>query len=465
MLIEAIRRFYTNQAVKSRIAEFCGGEWDYPMEWSSRYLVGFGLSLKRSGFSMPVRVVSNTGIESLMSEGLDLFRSILDSKGLLVVLDIEYFSLDGMSSLYRYQEEHIRKVEPTYAALKNLYHHYGLAPVRNMTASGYHFISFLSQDSPDWTPMSAPLYLPGSVKGKYDRVVAEDIKRTQPVTLEEGFAYERIGRLLTYLCHQVMRKLTGHSPLPLTISDTAPGTVKHPRNGISLDLTQYADPLYMRPIRIPFTSHQKHLVNTHTVDADIAASLHPGVVLPRKDQDVSTICRMTNDRRQAAEYAATVNASIPVSTGGLVKLLADYEKSLLASFHNTLDRDMEYLEANLAELRPFPLPKELPPCLRLAVSAPNPWLLVPTNLQALCFHLRESGFTTAEIAGRLALTYASDYGWQINWNKYDPWTKGLFWARTYCGMMEDGLLGPQHFSCEAHRLRGFCPEPGCGRKI
>jgi len=221
----------------------------------------------------------------------------------------------------------------------------------------------------------------------------------------------------------------------------------------------------MRPIRIPFTSHQKHLVHTHTVDADIAATLAPGVVLPRNDQDVPTICRMTNDRQQAAEYAATVNAAIPESAGGLNKLLTDYEQSLLASFHSTVDHDMEYLEANLDKLRPFPPVEKLPPCLQIAVSAPNPGLLVPTNLQALCFHLRETGFTTAEIACRLALTYATEHEWHINWRKYDPWTKGLFWARTYCGMMEDGLLGPKHFSCEAHQSRGFCPEPGCGMQL
>ena len=447
------------------MAEYCGGNWRYPLAWTSRYLVGFGLSLKQSGFALPVRVVSNTGIESLMDEGLDMFRSVLDANGLLAVLDVEYFNLDGLSDLYHFPEEQLRRMEPLYKSLQNLYHHYGIRALKNVTASGFHFIGFLPHGTTAWDCLSKPLYLPPSLRAKYDLVVPNDIKRLEPVPADTGYAYERLGRILTYLCHQAVRRVTEHTPLPLTISDVAPGEPNHPRDGISLDLTQYADPVYMRPIRMPFTPHQKHLVHVHTVDSNIANTVKPPIVIPRQEQDLAAVCAISTDMNLAAEYAAETCTSIPHSSKGWIKLFERYQTSILAGFHQTLDRDMEQLELDRELAKPLPAADRLPPCLRGALLNPNPWLLAPTNLMAFCFHLRETGYAPAEIAVAIADIYDTDCDWPINWAKYDPWSKALFWVRSYCGLLEDGLMAATSFSCERHQNRGFCPQPGCGWSI
>ena len=74
--LEAVREYYRNKNVRTRIREFCGGD-----PFTCEYLVGFGQYLARNGYRRPLRLSDEPDeLESMMEEGLDLFRSVWDTR-------------------------------------------------------------------------------------------------------------------------------------------------------------------------------------------------------------------------------------------------------------------------------------------------------------------------------------------------------------------------------------------------
>jgi len=455
---EAVREYYHNDNVRERIREFCGGD-----QFTCEYLVGFGEYLARNGYHRPLRLTNRTDdLPGLMEEGLDIFRSVWDWKATLAIWDIEYFNLDTWYNLYRDQLTYFKLMEPVYRIIENIFKEYGIPHINDSTSSGYHFISLIPFKSSIHRKLERIGYLEDSLREKYSLTPKVDKKGRRPISLRAARGYSGIGRLHEFLSHLVIRRSRGESPLPVTISDTAVGRTFRGREGLSLDITQYADPLYMRDIRTTFSTHQKHKVYLGKVGGRIARELPVYATLPRKNLSYRELFALRKDLRGAARYASQCSGVIPDASRGWERMIRDYRASSLFAFHQEFDRVTHQPPARWSKTYWRLNLDNIPRCAANAIRNANWGLLNPTSIQTLCRVLFAIGWHPKHIAGLIRSNYETRPGWKINWQKYDAETRANFWGRVYCGMIATGTDTLNDFNCVAQQEKGLCPHPYCG---
>ena len=460
MIMKDQVEYYRHPTIRERLAQYCGGRFDDPSSFSCEYLVGLGEALQREGYSFPLMAVDNRDMVRLLEKGLDLSRAVWDKESTLAILDIEYFNLDSLAELYTDQLGSFEKMEPIYSTIERVFKEYQIPHLNDTTTSGYHFVSRIPFTSPVHKELEKIGYLNPVLRKRYRTKVLSDIKRQRPVPLKAGKAYSTIGRLMEFLCHRFLKETKQSSPLPVTISDTAPGDIHHPREGISLDLTQYGDPLFMRTIRFPFSTHQKHKMNPHRVGREVSQATPIYVVVPRNRLSYQQTFEIRRDYEKAIAYAKKVSTAIPDASQGWGRVLEDYKGSKLYRFHQEFDR-RRYLRDYEQRIDRG----SLPPCLRHILESPCPALLTPTTILLFCRAFFSLGWHPRHIAGLIHSYYQKDYGWMIDWNKYDPITRADFWSRVYCGMIQMGSDDLEDFTCRHHQRRGYCPQPDCGHRL
>lgn len=459
--LKSILAFYRDDNVRQRIFEFCGGD-----RLTADYLVGFGEQLVREGYRRPLLLVTDkAGMVGLMEQGLDLFRSVRDRKSTIAVWDVEYFNLDTWLGLYRDQEEYFELMEPSYLAIEELFSHYAIAHINDSTSSGYHFVSRIPFSHPVHRRLERIGHLEPELTDKYALRSASDRKRVRATPRRAALGYSGIGRLHEYLSHRVILQTRGLSPIPVTISDTAIHRRQRGREGMSMDITQYADPLYMRDIRTTFSTHQKHKVYIGRVGLALARRMPVYATLPRQDLGYRELFHLRRNLNEAAKYAGQCCGLIPAAAEGWGRLISDYRRSSLFSFHREFDSvphhprrlwKSTYLALDLSRL---------PPCVAHPIRNANWSLLSPTNLQNICRVLLAEGWLPSHIGGLLRAHYEEDLNWDTDWQKYDASCRANFWARIYCGMLHTGADDLSTFSCAAHQQRGFCPCHWCGFRL
>ncbi|MCX6338748.1 MAG: hypothetical protein NTX71_02370 [Candidatus Aureabacteria bacterium] len=454
---EAVQKYYRNEAVRARIAEFCGGE-----EFSCEYLVGFGESLARQGYRRPLKLADRAGLPGLMDEALDLFRSVWDTSATLAIWDVEYFNLDSWTGLYRNQLAHFELMEPTYRVIEGLHRRYDVRHLTDTTSSGYHFVSQIPFSSRVHAKLEAIGHPEKSLLQKYATVPGGDNKRRRPLPERDAKGYSGIGRLMEFLCHRVIRETRKKSPIPVSISDASAGHSERGREGMNLDITQYADPLYMRDIRTSFSTHQKHKVYVGLVGQETARKLPVYATVPRDRLSPGALFEIRSDLGRAAEYAAHTSSVIPDAAQGWERVIDDYRASPLYAFHQDFDSvehdppwkwPQTYRKLDL---------KSIPPCAANPIRNANPGLLVPTSIQTVCRVLFSYGWHPKHIGGLIRSHYEQPQDWGVNWWKYHAETRANFWARVYCGMLATGDDPMVDFNCVSHAGKGFCPSSWCG---
>jgi hypothetical protein len=463
--MEFPREYYADPFVRNRIAEFCGGAFGRPETFTAEYLVGWGESLARIGYSMPLMATGNEGLEELLDRDLDVFRSIWDSHSTVVVLDFEYFNLDSLSGLYSDQLKYFGFIEPVYRLVTEVFKEYGIDFLNDSTASGYHFVSRIPFSSDVHRELEELGSLEEGLRRRCEYVPADDPKRRRPVPLYAAKAYNTVGRLLEFLCHKVIAKKDASVKLPITISDVASTKNGYRREGISLDLTQYGDPLYMRPIRTSFSTHQKHKVDRHRVGEEVAERAPVFFAVPRGTLSHEEVYRIRSSSREAMRYAREVSSAIPDGSAGWRRVMADYRRSDLCAFHQEFDAVRHDPPESWDATYFRTVTNPLPPCVRIMLSRPNPEMLVPTNIRTLCRVLRALDWHPKHIGGLLRAYYERDFGWQTDWRKYDPETRANFWARIYCGLIAMGLDSLTDLNCITHQENGFCVQAWCGHNL
>ena len=455
-----IREYYRNESVRERIREFCGGK-----VFSCEYLVGCGEHLRRRGYRKLLILAEQPDLPDLMEDGLDLFRSVWDKNATLAVWDVEYFNLDTWSDLYRHQLDYFELMEPTYTVIENLLREYLIPHINDCTSSGYHFISEIPFSSPVHKRLEGIGHLEKSLSEKYALVPGGDNKRKRPLPEREGKGYSGIGRLIEFLCHRVIREARDHSPLEITISDTATGRNPRGREGMSLDITQYGDPLYMRDIRTSFSTHQKHKIHIKRVGIENGRDLPVQATVPRNDLSFPDLFEIRKDLKRAAEYAATNRTVIPDASEGWERVLDDYLASPLYAFHRQFDEVEQEPPSRWPETYWKLELDSLPPCAAGALRNAKQELVIPTNLQNLCRIFFALGWHPKHIAGLIRSYYKRDLGWYTDWIKYNPETRANFWARIYCGLLVAGLDTLKDFNCASQAEKGICPLPRCGYNL
>ncbi len=454
------QQYYRDPEVRERIAEYCGGTAREPELCTSEYLVGYGQALLETPAPEPYVSTPKQAFDSILERSLDIFRSIWDRVHLLGVLDLEYFNLDHPGTVYLDQEGVFRRLEPVFEAIGKLYRDYGLQPLTVMTGQGYHFSFQIQSGTGTDLELQAIGRLIDSLEGKY-RTAAS--KRHRPVSLRYGRSFDGMGKVMEFFAHEIIRKASGLTDLPLVITDVAVGGGKRGREAISLDLSCFGDPVYMRDVRCPFSTHQKHKIQIHKVGEEISRATPVQVAVPRGRLALKEALALRRHFRDSSEYARDVYCFIPDFTVNWKRVINAYRGSELARFHRWLDDEsQDHWSEWDRTYRAFD-PGVLPPCARLPLENPNDQLLKPTNLQTLTRCLLALGWHPVHIAGLVRAKWEGPHGWpEGQWRHFDAGSRSLFYVRVFSGLIAAGIDEQVDQNCVSQQQKGYCPQPNCG---
>ncbi len=453
-----VQAYYRSPAVRVRLAEFCGARVSGSEAFTSRYLIAYRAPLQGAGQRYPI-----TAFDRLLDEGVDIGRSLWDAAGLVADLDIDYQNVDFPAEGLLHPEAVFDKLEPVYCALNSLCAELDLAPLVVLSAKGYHFLWFIPAQSTAYTALVELGEVLPTVAARYARGLP-DIE--EHVSLEQGRAFDGLGRVLEYLVHQVLLRVHDATTIPVVTTGLRVGSRLVGREAASLDLSAFGDLLHIRELRCAYTVCRKHHYAPGFAGT-IAAEVPPLVYVPRSGSGppLRELLRVRCDLQQAAELATTAPACIPDGSSGTMALVQRYRRSSLYRFHR------EFYSGWHDPPEQWPTGYDrldlgaLPPCVAEPLRRPNDWLLKPTNIQTIARVLWSLGWHPRAIAGLIRSKYERDYGWGDRWEVADPALRADFYVRLFCGLVATGVDALEDFNCISQQEKGYCPLPGCGHNL
>lgn len=449
---EAVAEYYGSEAVRARIAEYCGGRPGLTARFAAAGLAGYGGRTGLHASDMAPVVLQCRDFGRLLDDGADICRAFADRGGTLIQLDLDYVHPRDPGEVYRDPWTCFRALEPVYQAARDVFRAYDLPVLAMITGRGYHFTAraasggALASDLVALSRLGPPsLAPPGAVPRSASRTVSMDA------------AHDGAGRLVEFICHAVARAVVGRTVVPVTLADVPP-----PGRGpfICLDSTAYGDTLSSRHARCAFSSHQKASVE------GLVPANDPGFViaLPRETLGLSRLLSLRADAAAAARQAETMRADLP-DVHDAPRLVRAYRDSALAASHRRFDAEAGPGPPAAARRYAAIEPSALPLCVRGPLENPNPALLVPQALRAVTLTLRGRGWRPRAIADLVRSRYEGTHAWGDLWRRFDPAPRAEFYVRLFVDAWDVGLDGPDAFTCAIERQRGGCPGGRCGHEL
>lgn len=455
-----VNKYYKTTVIQQRMSEYCGSQEVNPSNFSCEYLVGVKEKIAGDEFFLSVE---NNKFFWLLDIGADIFRSVWDKSSTLFILDFEYYNIVYPAEAYFKPYNVYYKLEEIYQRVKNIYKKYNLNFITIQTGQGYHFVFSLPFGTEQHRKLVSLGYLEPTLRGKYNTTSG---RRKNKVTEEAGIGFHTAGRIIEFICHKLLEGLKDYKGLPVVFSDVSIGKNKE---AVALDLSMYADPIYMRDIRVPFSVYQKHRIYTKFKLS--TRNIPPFAVLVRENNNTeyfknyNEILNIRTNMEKVIQKAYEVNCEIPKNLDSLDKLLEDYQQSKLYQIHKQFDStDHDPPEIWYKTYDRFNV-NILPPCVRHCLVEPNDHLLKPTNLQTLTRVLLKLGWHPKHIAGLVRSKYERNYGWGEVWYKYDAASRANFYVRIYSDLVLSGIDNEEDLNCISHYEKGYCWQPNCGFKL
>lgn len=422
--------YYGSPVVRQRIAEFCGArEPGGPL--SALDLAGYGGTrwLREPEGGAVRRPLSS--LSSLAEQGADVCRSLADTEGTLLLLDLGYAHPSDPNEPYRDPAGCFGRLEPVHREVLAAFARRGVAPLVLMTGRGYQYL------------------MRAAAGGSFQAGLVRLGARPERLALDMERAHEGAGRLLEVLVHEVLCAAAPRTDAALRLADVPPvggGPF------VCLDLSAYSDPLSYRHLRCAFSSNQKALITRPGCASPFV------VVLPCGERPFRELLPLRSDLLAAERLAEQQCAAIPDVTDAEA-WLREYAGSGLAFFHAEFDAAPAAAWSRGPE-DPFD-PDALPPCAGLPLRFPNPWLLQPRHLRTVALVLWSMGWHPRSIAALVQSRYEQDHDWGTLWQRHDAASRAEFHARLFCGAAAEGLEDGT-FSCDTLAQKGLCRTEGCG---
>lgn len=418
--------------VRSRILQYLGSRGGEPptCAW---------LQAQAPRPGAPVRRLALEELDGALEEGAELERSLWDHRWLVVHLDLEHVHFDEPDRAWRSPEASFALQRPVVEALEGLLLELDIAPLHLLSGRGHHFVWAVDRRHPLAERLatlgrqaSPPAALPGAVEP------------------ELAASFRGLGMVAEFLGHRVLELCQGSTSVPLEITAVEVPSGPGGREVISLDLSEYGDPLHMRSIRVPFGPYLKGQRFAWSRGEEPAEE--PGLVMiPLHEMGESAGLEVMRDPGAAALLARRASTEIPDRTAGTGVLLEQYLRSPLADFHRW---HCSAGRGGAVE------PPALPPCLE-SLLRPEERLLRPAGMRLVTRGLLAEGWHPRHIAelvaGRMDLLLR-DRG---DLPPFDPGLRADFYVRLFAGLVALGrdLLGD--FDCSSYRELGYCAWREC----
>jgi hypothetical protein len=449
-----IRAFYALPQVRRRIREYLGG--GNGKEPTCIYLAQpdlgrFHLSTAISPGQLP----------ALLDEDSDISRSLWDRKSLIAHLDIEYVNFDFPGEAYLDPERAFRLQRPVCAAAERLFQEYGIEPLHIASGRGHHYVWRIQRRSAAFKRLHRIGRCNDTLLGRYR---CPRLSIDGPVPVEFGLAFAGLGMVMEYLAGQIKAEATATCALPVELTAVAVGPGERGREMISIDVSEYGDPLYLRVIRMPFTAYLKASAMDPNYAFTASSNADTLITVIVDDIPIEQALSAMRDAGEAAVLAKKTNARIPDSSSGTARLISAYETSPLFSFHNRFYAEDQHPPEQWPSTYDRTQMDLLPACAAHILSSPNDLLMQPAAIEMVVRALLSLGWHPRHIAGLIRSRYERDYGWGNQWLVHDAATRADFYTRIFAGLFATGIDDLVDFNCCSIREKGLClrPQNDCG---
>jgi hypothetical protein len=383
----------------------------------------------------------------MLDEGCELARSLEDRVSMLIHLDVEYVNHDNPAAAYLDPERIFRLQEPLARVIEAGLLDFGIRYLHLITGQGHHFVWRIPRES------------------EIARAIAKLAICTppDPAAPAPEPLFSHLALVMEHFAHLVKRDAAPDCAIPVEITarHVGPGA-SGMREMLSIDLSEYGDPLHSRMIRIPYTVYRKPWVSGLIDRMGIEDRVKEFFTLPLHEMDLMQLLRERHRPEKIIDLARRAGVNIPQQEKGTARLLDDYLRSPLCAFH----RSFYSVAQNHPSLRPeghYKTPLDaLPPCAVHVLGEPNDWLLKPSGIQLVTRCLLALGWHPRHIAGLIRAKFENPlHGWGDKWREYDASQRAEFYVRLFSGEIATGLDAGVDFNCFSQQEKHFCWNP-CG---
>jgi hypothetical protein len=445
--------YYRDEAVRTRMVEFLGGAT--MEEVSSVYIRASneGEDDFGSDFQSP------KALWTYLEEGLDVARSLWDRDALVVDLDVEYVNFDDPAAAYVDPERAFAIQQPVEHVIEEVLVSFGISPLHLMSGRGHHFLWQVPRTSPVFARLMDMGPVPDFLRGFY----ANPIPALEESLSEAHMAaFAGLGLVMEYVAHRVKEQASRACVVPVELTALEVGAGGVGREMVSIDISEYGDPLSTRCLRIPFSVYLKPWrLNGHN-GTDFEHML-PFFLIPRYNMDLFQSLLAMRNPEEARRIARRASTAIPNQEQGMGRLIDAYIQSPLAAFHRFFyQEEHEPSEAWPDTYDRAPL-HVLPHCVRHILEQPNELLLKPGGLAQVVRSLLALGWHPRHIAGLIRSKYERDFGWGGRWYRDNAGSRADFYTRIFTGLVVTGLDELVDFNCRSTQEKAFCfvPDPTC----
>jgi hypothetical protein len=452
--VEERQHYYRDFNVRARIREFLAAA-------SNGELSCEFLAASDEAAAPPFKQYLPGAINSLLDAGVEISRSLWDRYALIADFDIEYVNFDNPAEAFIDPERVFAIQAPVEKTIKRLLQEYGIESLHVLSGRGHHFLWRIEQRSDEFKKLSALGRGPPSL---WEAEVRVHRPKNHPVPIELARAFAGLGLAMEFLAHRVKQIAAPHTKIPVELTAVEVGPSQHGREMISIDISEYGDPLYSRAVRVPFSAYLKPWQQPWAFEVDALAKLEPLFVIPLQKinwrQGVSTM----RDPRLVTKLAERSSTRIPDGTTGTGQLVQHYNKSKLAEFHAffySQDHNPSELWPETYDRQPLEI---LPACARVALEMPNDLLLRPAFIRRLVRVMLALGWHPRHIAGLICTKYRRDFGW-TQFINVDRATRADFYTRVFAGLFAAGTDDLVDFNCVSAQEQGTCTFSTCGHNL
>lgn len=432
-ILQTFRDYYRTPAVRSRILEFLGGK--IPGDATCEFITA-------DGIGHPARTPRHPGeLFDRLEEGLDICRSLWDRESLIAHLDVEYVNFDFAAEPYLDPARTFLMQEPTARAIRRVLDFHGIEPLHVLTGRGHHFAWRIARDS---TVFQA---LAGMGKQAFIGDPHPPSPRNGRGYPELAHAFAGLGLVMEFLGRLAIEIARPASEIPVELTAVEVGPSGRGREMVSIDLSEYGDPLHTRTVRVPFSAYLKPWQQLYAVGSNNISKIGPIIFVPIDGLDIRNGMVVMRDPDLAARVAEKASARIPDQTFGTASLIRHYRGSALSRFHEYFYSSMhDPPESWHWTYDRTPL-DDLPAEARNALMFPNDLLLKPSGIRSVTESLLARGWHPRHIAGLIRSKFERDYGWGRQWIDYSPAMRADFYVRIFSSAKTSVLR-------EAARIQG-----------
>lgn len=445
-----LAEYYSDPDVKARMLEFLGG--DRLERTSAVYVTACDRSATPDyGARSPQELWACLDAER------EVMRSLWDRRSLLFDIDIEYVNFEYPAEPYLDPERVLDLQRPLVQRLRERLLDFGIAPLHLLSGRGHHLVWQVSRDAAVFRRLAEIGVLSSALRDVYSQ---SRLSSGECVGRETGAASMAVGLVLEFLSHEVLGDLESQLAVPVHLTAVETTRGERGREIVSIDLSEYGDPLDTRIIRIPFSAYHKPQQRRGILGA-VTDELPLMFSVPFVDMEESQALATMRDLARAARLARSVSTEIPTADEGTARLVDAYLDSPSAAFHrwfHEADHDPSSVWSETYDRTDL---SALPPCTARILAEPNEALLKPARLRHVTRTLMAFGWHPRHIAGLVRSKYERDFGWGRHFIEYEAAMRADFYVRTFAGLVALGLDDLGDFECENVRTLGYCEEEHC----